>query len=99
MDFDINNIVRCSRRKHGKRSCNAKKFTVAVEDLHVSFKTFGGEVQALRGVSFDLYKGETLAIVGESGCGKSVTANTIMGLIPQPAGKLKMGKFYLKEKI
>ena len=60
-----------------------------MEDLHVSFKTFGGEVQALRGVSFELYKGETLAIVGESGCGKSVTANAIMGLIPQPPGKYK----------
>ena len=65
--------------------------------MHVSFTTFGGEVQALRGVTFDLYKGETLAIVGESGCGKSVTANTIMGLIPQPPGKIKNGKVLFKE--
>nr|WP_281357946.1 ABC transporter ATP-binding protein [Sporosarcina jiandibaonis] len=71
---------------------------LTVEDLHVSFTTFGGEVQALRGVTFDLYKGETLAIVGESGCGKSVTANTIMGLIPQPPGKIKNGKVLFKEK-
>ena len=66
--------------------------------MHVSFKTFGGEVQALRGVSLELYKGETLAIVGESGCGKSVTANTIMGLIPQPPGQMKKGKVLFKGK-
>ncbi|MCM3744678.1 ABC transporter ATP-binding protein [Sporosarcina luteola] len=71
---------------------------LSVQDLHVSFKTFGGEVQALRGVSFNLYKGETLAIVGESGCGKSVTANTIMGLIPKPAGRIKNGKVLFKGK-
>jgi dipeptide transport system ATP-binding protein len=74
----------------------ATKKVLTVEDLHVSFTTFGGEVQALRGVTFDLYKGETLAIVGESGCGKSVTANTIMGLIPQPPGKIKNGKVLFK---
>ena len=61
-----------------KRNKTFTDVMLSVRDLHVSFKTFGGEVQALRGVSFDLYKGETLAIVGESGCGKSVTANTIM---------------------
>ncbi|MBM7552794.1 ABC transporter ATP-binding protein [Thalassobacillus pellis] len=63
-----------------------------VKDLHVSFVTYGGEVQAVRGVSFDLHKGETLAIVGESGCGKSVTANSIMKLIPSPPGKITAGK-------
>lgn len=67
-----------------------------VEELSVAFKTFGGEVQAVRGVSFELYKGETLAIVGESGCGKSVTSNAILGLIPQPPGKIKSGKVMFK---
>ena len=50
-----------------------------------------GKYKRLRGVSLELFKGETLAIVGESGCGKSVTANAIMGLIPQPPGQVKKG--------
>ncbi|MBA4542088.1 ABC transporter ATP-binding protein [Thermoactinomyces daqus] len=63
-----------------------------VRDLHVSFKTYNGEVKAVRGVTFDLEKGETLAIVGESGCGKSVTSQTIMRLIPNPPGFIKEGE-------
>ncbi|MFC7063847.1 ABC transporter ATP-binding protein [Halobacillus seohaensis] len=69
-----------------------------INDLHVSFVTYGGEVQAVRGVNLELYKGETLAIVGESGCGKSVTANSIMKLIPSPPGRIKQGSIYFKEK-
>lgn len=63
-----------------------------VKDLEVSFKTFDGEVQAIRGVNFHLNKGETLAIVGESGSGKSVTSQTIMKLIPMPPGFVKNGE-------
>jgi len=51
-----------------------------VKNLHVNFHTYAGEVKAIRNVSFDLNKGETLAIVGESGSGKSVTTKTLMGL-------------------
>ncbi|WP_346915573.1 ABC transporter ATP-binding protein [Clostridium sp.] len=55
-----------------------------VENLQVSFHTYAGEVKAVRGVDFHLDKGETLAIVGESGCGKTVTSKAIMRLLPEP---------------
>lgn len=55
-----------------------------VNDLKVHFKVRGGTVQAVRGVNFHINKGEAVAIVGESGCGKSVTAQTLMRLIPSP---------------
>ena len=61
-----------------------------VKDLRVSYYTYAGEVQSVRGISFDVEKGETVAIVGESGCGKSVTAKSIMRLIADP-GKIKEG--------
>ena len=59
-----------------------------VKNLRVSYHTYAGEVKAVRGVSFEMKKGEALAIVGESGCGKSVTAKTIMGLIKGPQGEI-----------
>ncbi len=61
-----------------------------VDDLRTFFKTREGEVHAVDGVSFTLEKGKTLGIVGESGCGKSVTALSIMGLIPPP-GRIVSG--------
>ncbi|MGX6441753.1 ABC transporter ATP-binding protein [Neobacillus sp. K501] len=69
-----------------------------VKDLQVSFSTYGGEVKAVRGVTFDLHKGETLAIVGESGCGKSVTSQSIMRLIPEPPGKIAGGEILFNGK-
>lgn len=62
-----------------------------VNDLKVSFKTYGGEVKAVRGVDFYIDQGEVLAIVGESGCGKSVTAQSIMGLLPKKVSMIKGG--------
>jgi oligopeptide transport system ATP-binding protein len=62
-----------------------------VKNLRVSYHTYAGEVQSVRGVSFDLDKGEALAIVGESGCGKTVTSKSIMGLIQTPPGEIKEG--------
>lgn len=61
-----------------------------VKNLVVSYFTYAGEVQSVRNVSFDIEKGKTTAIVGESGCGKTVTAKTLMGLIHKP-GKIKEG--------
>lgn len=62
-----------------------KDVILSVQNLKISFKTDEGMVHAVRGVSFDLHKGETLCIVGESGSGKSVTSKTIMGILPGSA--------------
>ncbi|GFN35168.1 ABC transporter ATP-binding protein [Tepidimicrobium xylanilyticum] len=62
-----------------------------VRNLNVSFHTYAGEVKAVRGVSFDLNRGESLAIVGESGCGKTVTAKSIMRLLKEPPTEIKEG--------
>ena len=62
-----------------------------VADLHVEFDTYGGVVKAVRGASFSVRAGQTLAIVGESGCGKSVSVQSIMGLIPMPPGRITRG--------
>ena len=64
---------------------------LGVKNLKVSYHTYAGEVQAVRGVDFHLDKGETLAIVGESGCGKTVIAKSIMRLIQIPPGEIKIG--------
>ena len=63
-----------------------------VSNLEVSFNTYAGEVQAVRGVTWDLYERETIAIVGESGCGKTVSIQTAMGLLQKPGGFIKSGK-------
>jgi oligopeptide transport system ATP-binding protein len=62
-----------------------------VDDLHVSFQTHSGLIKAVRGISFSIEKGETVGIVGESGCGKSVTAQSLLQLIPTPPGQIDKG--------
>jgi oligopeptide transport system ATP-binding protein len=62
-----------------------------VKNLRVSYHTYAGEVQSVRGVDFYVNTGETLAVVGESGCGKTVTAKSLMRLIQTPPGEIKEG--------
>jgi oligopeptide/dipeptide ABC transporter ATP-binding protein len=67
---------------------------LAVKELSVRFNTAHGTHEALRGISFNMARGEALGIVGESGSGKSVTALSIMRLIPEPPGKITGGEIY-----
>ena len=63
-----------------------------VEDLYVEFHTPDGVAKAINGVNFDLHEGETLAILGESGSGKSVTAQAIMGILDMPPARIPQGQ-------
>ena len=67
------------------------KNILEVNNLNISFHTYAGEVRAVRGISFDLKEGETLALVGESGCGKTVTAKSILRLLKEPPAEIKPG--------
>ncbi len=73
----------------------ANNLLLDVRDLRVSFFTDDGEVRAVDGVSFTIKRGETLALVGESGCGKSVTALALAKLVPTPPGVYKGGQILL----
>ena len=64
---------------------------LSVRDLEISFGTGGRDIPVVRDLSFDLQRGETLGIVGESGCGKSVTALALLGLVPNPPGRVSAG--------
>ncbi len=68
-----------------------------VRDLSVAFHTSAGEFDAVNGISFDLYRGETLAILGESGSGKSVSASAIMGILDSPPGFIRSGTAHLED--
>lgn len=71
-------------KRHGRESCMSK--LLEMNHVSFSFHTYGGVVQSVRDVSFGLNKGEIVGIVGESGCGKSVTAQCILRLNPEPPG-------------
>ena len=70
----------------------AKAPLLSVQNLHIDFKTPSGTFHAVRDVSFDIHKGETLALVGESGSGKSITALSVMQLLPYPMASHPKGK-------
>ncbi|HSG65357.1 MAG TPA: ATP-binding cassette domain-containing protein, partial [Gammaproteobacteria bacterium] len=69
---------------------------LSVRDLVVEFSTERGLVRAVDGVSFDVYPNETVGLVGESGCGKTVTGLAIMGLVPAPPGRIVGGTIELE---
>jgi oligopeptide transport system ATP-binding protein len=71
---------------------------LSIHDLVVRFRTHDGTVYAVNGVSFDLAEGETLGLVGESGCGKSVTNLALMRLLPQPAGRIDGGQVLFQDR-
>lgn len=76
----------------------APHYALSIDGLKVEFDTYGGVVKAVRGVSYRVEQGETLAVVGESGCGKSVTVQSLMGLIPTPPGRITEGSVTLNGK-
>lgn len=70
---------------------------LSIKDLSVSFNTYAGEVKAVRGINFNVEKGQCVGIVGESGCGKSVTAHAIMQLLKTPPAIYKAGEILFEE--
>jgi oligopeptide/dipeptide ABC transporter ATP-binding protein len=77
---------------------SSSQVVLKVSGLVASFKTDDGVVQALDGVGFEIKQGKTLGVVGESGCGKSVTSLSIMGLLPQRVGRIDAGSILLEGK-
>jgi len=78
------------------KPANETDVLLRIEDLRVAFDTDEGTVNAVNGVTMDVRRGETLGIVGESGCGKSVTALSVLRLIPRPPGRLVGGRIVFR---
>ena len=75
---------------------NSSPILLEIKDLIIHFSVYRNVVKALQGVNLTMHKGETLGIVGESGCGKSVTASAILQLIPSPPGKIVSGDIWFE---
>jgi ABC-type dipeptide/oligopeptide/nickel transport system ATPase component len=69
---------------------------LSIKNLKLYFETYEGTVKALENISFDIYMGETVGLVGETGCGKSITALSVMGLIPIPPGKIMGSEIFFE---
>src|SRR5512136_2180063 len=74
------------------------KILLEVKDLHTRFHIPEGTVHAVNGISFHVKEGETLAVVGESGCGKSVSMLSLLGLIPTPPGEIVSGSAMYRDR-
>lgn len=83
-------------RSHSETSGKERKIILSIQDLRIDFYTYAGVVKAIDGVTLDIYEGETLGLVGETGCGKSVSASAILKLVDSP-GKIVGGKILFGE--
>ena len=69
-----------------------------IRDLHINFNVYGGTLKVLNGVNLFMYEGEKVGLVGETGCGKTTTAKSILKILPVPTAKIPKGRIIFKKK-